>query len=102
MLMLNLTGRSYDDKLIKFLRVDEHLVDIGDDLVDYEVKATVLTVLEFMIRLFCLLSLPPSCTPVKYHASLMHYCIAYQQDPVEFHRSHGWHCIFSSHSACAH
>lgn len=35
--MLNLTGKQYDDTIFRFLEVDERLVDIGDDLVDYEV-----------------------------------------------------------------
>lgn len=35
-LMLNLTGKQYDDTIFRFLEVDERLVDIGDDLVDYE------------------------------------------------------------------
>ena len=34
--MLNLTKRQFDSALFNFLFVDERLVDIGDDLVDYE------------------------------------------------------------------
>mmetsp|Transcript_3962 Transcript_3962/g.9991 ORF Transcript_3962/g.9991 Transcript_3962/m.9991 type:complete len:323 (+) Transcript_3962:134-1102(+) len=36
LLLYRLTGREYDEALLEFLRVDEHLVDINDDLVDYE------------------------------------------------------------------
>ncbi|DBA67470.1 TPA: hypothetical protein ACH3X2_001752 [Trebouxia sp. C0005] len=36
LLLYKLTRRPYDDILLGFLFVDEHLVDIGDDLVDYE------------------------------------------------------------------
>ncbi|KAK9915244.1 hypothetical protein WJX75_006595 [Coccomyxa subellipsoidea] len=36
LLLYGLTGRPVDDQLMEFLAVDEHLVDIGDDLVDYE------------------------------------------------------------------
>jgi hypothetical protein len=38
LLLYGLTGRPVDDQLMEFLAVDEHLVDIGDDLVDYEVS----------------------------------------------------------------
>ena len=38
LLMFKLTKRHYDETLLEFLFVDEHLVDIGDDLVDYEVQ----------------------------------------------------------------
>lgn len=38
LLLYGLTGRSVDEQLMEFLAVDEHLVDIGDDLVDYEVS----------------------------------------------------------------
>ena len=37
LLLHKLTTHPYDDMLLKFMFVDEHLVDIGDDLVDYEV-----------------------------------------------------------------
>ncbi len=36
LLLYGLTGRPVDEQLMEFLAVDEHLVDIGDDLVDYE------------------------------------------------------------------
>ncbi|CAL8468971.1 g8512 [Coccomyxa elongata] len=36
LLLYGLTGRPVDEQLMAFLAVDEHLVDIGDDLVDYE------------------------------------------------------------------
>ena len=39
LLLYRLTERPYDEALLRFLCVDEHLVDINDDLVDYE-KAT--------------------------------------------------------------
>jgi hypothetical protein len=39
LLLFKLTGRPYDAQLLEFLAVDELLVDIGDDLVDYEVMA---------------------------------------------------------------
>lgn len=38
LLLYGLTGRPVDEQLMEFLAVDEHLVDIGDDLVDYEVR----------------------------------------------------------------
>ena len=37
LLMYRLTSMPYNELLLDFLFVDEHLVDIGDDLVDYEV-----------------------------------------------------------------
>lgn len=37
LLLYRLTHKAVDEGLMEFLRVDEHLVDIGDDLVDYEV-----------------------------------------------------------------
>ena len=37
LLLYNLTGKEPNQSLMSFLLVDEHLVDIGDDLVDYEV-----------------------------------------------------------------
>ena len=37
LLLFKLTKQPYDELLLKFLFVDEHLVDMGDDLVDYEV-----------------------------------------------------------------
>ncbi|KAL3154541.1 hypothetical protein ABBQ32_013999 [Trebouxia sp. C0010 RCD-2024] len=36
LMLFKLTKRPYDEALLRFLFVDEHLVDIGDDLVDYE------------------------------------------------------------------
>lgn len=36
LLLFRLTGRPYDEALLTFLRLDEMLVDIGDDLFDYE------------------------------------------------------------------
>ena len=39
LLLYGLTGRTVDDQLMAFLAVDEHLVDIGDDLVDYEASS---------------------------------------------------------------
>lgn len=39
LLIFKLTKRQYDEALLGFLFVDEHLVDIGDDLVDYEVQS---------------------------------------------------------------
>ena len=38
LLLHKLTNHSPDVTLLKFMFVDEHLVDIGDDLVDYEVR----------------------------------------------------------------
>lgn len=38
LLLYGVTGRPVDDQLMTFLAVDEHLVDIGDDLVDYEAR----------------------------------------------------------------
>lgn len=40
LLLFKLTKRQYDETLLEFLFIDEHLVDIGDDLVDYEVQHT--------------------------------------------------------------
>jgi hypothetical protein len=37
LLLYRLRGESYCEEVLQFLRVDEMLVDIGDDLVDYEV-----------------------------------------------------------------
>ena len=36
LLLFGLRKQLPQPKLLAFLRVDEHLVDIGDDLVDYE------------------------------------------------------------------
>ncbi|KAK9822916.1 hypothetical protein WJX74_004414 [Apatococcus lobatus] len=36
LLLYQLTHKAVDEGLMDFLRLDEHLVDIGDDLVDYE------------------------------------------------------------------
>ena len=36
--MYKVTKQPYNELLLEFLFVDEHLVDIGDDLVDYEVS----------------------------------------------------------------
>ena len=41
LMLYKLTKCPYDDALLAFLSVDEHLVDIGDDLVDYEVRLSV-------------------------------------------------------------
>jgi hypothetical protein len=38
LLLFRLLKKEYDEKLLEFLAVDEHLVDVGDDLVDYEVR----------------------------------------------------------------
>ena len=38
LLVYKLTKQPYNELLLEFLFVDEHLVDIGDDLVDYEVS----------------------------------------------------------------
>ncbi len=38
LLLYALRGVPPDGALLAFLAVDEHLVDIGDDLVDYEVR----------------------------------------------------------------
>ena len=40
LLLYALTQREPDQQLLEFLAVDETLVDIGDDLVDYEVWIT--------------------------------------------------------------
>ena len=40
LLLCQLSGKSVDPTLWDFLCVDEQLVDIGDDLVDYEVHST--------------------------------------------------------------
>ena len=37
LLLYGLRSAQPDEALLRFLFVDEHLVDIGDDLVDYEV-----------------------------------------------------------------
>ena len=36
MLLLELLSKPYDDTLWTFMRIDEMLIDIGDDLTDYE------------------------------------------------------------------
>lgn len=38
LLLYKLTKQPYEGLLLEFLFADEHLVDIGDDLVDYEVR----------------------------------------------------------------
>ena len=38
LLLHRLIPKDYDEHLLGFLAIDEHLVDIGDDLVDYEVR----------------------------------------------------------------
>ena len=38
LLLHKLRNHPPDETLLKFMFVDEHLVDIGDDLVDYEVR----------------------------------------------------------------
>ena len=38
-MLLKLTSKPMDKVLFDFLRIDERLVDIGDDLVDYEVRS---------------------------------------------------------------
>lgn len=44
LLLYQLRGAPVDEQLMQFLAVDEHLVDIGDDLVDYEVRAAMLCI----------------------------------------------------------
>ena len=39
LLLYSLRSEPPDYQLLEFLRTDEHLVDIGDDLVDYEVSS---------------------------------------------------------------
>ena len=39
LLLSQLSGKPVDPILWQFLCIDERLVDIGDDLVDYEVRA---------------------------------------------------------------
>jgi hypothetical protein len=39
LLLYSLRNEPPDCQLLEFLRIDEHLVDIGDDLVDYEVNS---------------------------------------------------------------
>ena len=36
LLLFRLLGKPDDEQLLSFLRADEQLVDIGDDLTDYE------------------------------------------------------------------
>ena len=50
LLLHKLTRRPYDTALLEFLFVDEHLVDIGDDLVDYEVRHMVCTLAMIFFR----------------------------------------------------
>eukprot|EP00198_Chlamydomonas_reinhardtii_P014441 XP_001703778.1 predicted protein [Chlamydomonas reinhardtii] len=38
LLLFRLSGRPHDERLLAFLRLDEMLVDISDDLCDYEVE----------------------------------------------------------------
>ena len=49
MLMLNLTGQPFNKTLFDFLVVDERLVDIGDDVVDYEVRHAVAGLMHYLI-----------------------------------------------------
>ncbi len=46
LLLYKLSGEEPDAGLLDFLRADEHLVDIGDDLVDYEVNLCVQSYLQ--------------------------------------------------------
>jgi len=39
-LLYRVAGKPYDEQALAFLLVDEHLVDINDDLVDYEKDVT--------------------------------------------------------------
>ena len=39
--LMKLYGKEKDGSLFEYLAVDEELLDVGDDLVDYEVKASV-------------------------------------------------------------
>ena len=43
LLLYKLRGEEPDSQLLDFLKADEHLVDIGDDLVDYEVTPGILS-----------------------------------------------------------
>jgi hypothetical protein len=36
LLLLELLQQPYDSSLLEFMRIDEMLIDIGDDLTDYE------------------------------------------------------------------
>jgi hypothetical protein len=36
LLLHELLKKPYDERLLQFMRVDEMLIDIGDDLTDYE------------------------------------------------------------------
>lgn len=40
LLLFRVLQKGYDEQLLEFLRLDEHLVDAGDDLVDYEVRSS--------------------------------------------------------------
>ena len=50
LLLYSLREKEPDCKLLDFLRADEHLVDIGDDLVDYEVTARVESVVKVALH----------------------------------------------------
>lgn len=60
LLLHKLTRRPYDTTLLDFLFVDEHLVDIGDDLVDYEVRHMVCT-LAMLFGMFTNVQLLSAC-----------------------------------------
>lgn len=57
-MLYGLTQRPVDEQLMEFLAVDEHLVDIGDDLVDYEASAS-----------FCIRYLAESVIHQNWHLS---------------------------------
>lgn len=62
LLLYKLTRRPYDDILLGFLFVDEHLVDIGDDLVDYEACRHVVPDLAVLFHAVTSIKLQNACS----------------------------------------
>ena len=56
-LLQKLTGQTCNDALSRFLYLDERLVDIGDDLVDYEVNALPIWLRACQVHI-CLVKMP--------------------------------------------
>jgi hypothetical protein len=69
LLLLELLQQPYDSTLLEFMRVDEMLIDIGDDLTDYEddVVANSFNIFRGRLPPGCrrVLALLQLCAPVK-------------------------------------
>ena len=62
LLLYKLTRRPYDDILLCFLFLDEHLVDIGDDLVDYEARRHMVPDHAVLFHAVTFVKLPSGCS----------------------------------------